>query len=111
MTRYKVAIVLIRADDAVMCKEFLSTLDETTQEGFNTLPDGSIRNFVELSKSFLAYFSINIQRKRHFSYMCTIKQTWSKSLMDFLWRWKKEVGNVYDFNGKAVLPIFTQALR
>lgn len=32
MTRYKVAMVMIGADNIVMCRAFLSTLDRTTQE-------------------------------------------------------------------------------
>lgn len=58
--RYKATMVMIGADDAIMCKAFLSTLNGTTQDWFNTLQDGTIQNFRELSKSFLAYFSIYI---------------------------------------------------
>lgn len=54
MARYKVVMVMIGVDDDVMCRAFLSTLDGTTQEWFNRLPDGSIQNFVEVSKHFLA---------------------------------------------------------
>lgn len=68
---------------------------------------GQFETSLNFLRVFLAYFSNNIQRKRHFSYLYTIKYTQSESLKDFLAREKKEVGNVYDFNRKVALPIFT----
>ncbi|XP_031127682.1 uncharacterized protein LOC116029780 [Ipomoea triloba] len=70
MTRYKATVVMIGASDAIICRAFLSTLDETAQDWFNTIPDGSIQTFAELSKSFLTYFSGNIQHKKPFSHLC-----------------------------------------
>ncbi|HET7641124.1 MAG TPA: hypothetical protein VFK47_20615 [Ktedonobacteraceae bacterium] len=111
MTRYKAAMVMIGASDAIMCRAFLSTLDGTAQDWFNTIPDGSVQTFAELSKSFLSYFSGSIQHKKPFSHIGGVKQDKGESLRDFLSKWKKEVNNVYDFDSKAAILIFIQALR
>ncbi|XP_019200227.1 PREDICTED: uncharacterized protein LOC109193846 [Ipomoea nil] len=86
MTRYKAAMVMIGAGDAVMCRAFLSTLDGAAQD-------------------------CNIQCKKPFSHPCVVKQDSGESLKDFLNKWKKEVNNVYDFDSTAAIPIFIYALR
>ncbi|XP_031095195.1 uncharacterized protein LOC115999486 [Ipomoea triloba] len=85
MTRYKAVMVMIGAEDAIMCRAFLSTLDGATQDC--------------------------IQRKKSFSHLYAIRQDRGESLKDFLNKWKKEVNNVYDFDSKESILVFIQALR
>ncbi|MEQ5213020.1 hypothetical protein ABN235_18885, partial [Morganella morganii] len=51
----------------------------------------------------------NIRNHSHIS--GGVKQDKGESLRDFLSKWKKEVNNVYDFDSKAAILIFIQALR
>ncbi|XP_031098232.1 uncharacterized protein LOC116002270 [Ipomoea triloba] len=111
MTRYKAAMEMTGAGDALMCRAFLTTLDGTAQDWFNTIPDGSIQNFAELSKHFLTYFSGHIQHKKPFSHLYGVKQDIDESLRNFLSKWKTKVNNVCDFDSKAAILMFIQALR
>ncbi|XP_031111913.1 uncharacterized protein LOC116015887 [Ipomoea triloba] len=110
MTRYKAAMVMMGAEDDIICRAFLSTLDWAAQDWFNTIPYGLIQNFGELSKSFLSYFSDNIQCKRLFSHLYAVRQDKGENLKDFLNKWKMEVSNVHDLDSKATIFIFIQAL-
>ncbi|XP_031106481.1 uncharacterized protein LOC116011101 [Ipomoea triloba] len=111
MTRYKAAMVMTGVGNAIMCRAFLSTLDETAQDWFNTISDGSIQNFAGLSKHFLTYFFRHIQHKKLFSHLYEVKQGRGESLRNFLSKWKTEVNNVCDFDSKAAILMFIQALR
>ncbi|XP_031096977.1 uncharacterized protein LOC116001228 [Ipomoea triloba] len=111
MTRYKAAMVMTGAGDAIVCRVFLSTLDGIAQDWFNTIPDGSIQNFMELSKHFLTYFSRHIQYKKPFSHLYGVKHDNGESLRNFLSKWKRKVNNVCDFDSKAEILMFIQALR
>lgn len=111
MTRYKAAMVMTEAGDAIMCRAFFTTSDGTAQDWFNTIPDGLIQNFAELSKHFLTYFSGHIQHKKPFSHLYGVKQDRGESLRNFLNKWKTEVNTVCDFDSKAAILMFIQALR
>ncbi|XP_031132044.1 uncharacterized protein LOC116033443 [Ipomoea triloba] len=111
MTRYKATMVMTGAGNAIMCRAFLTTLDGTAQDWFNTIPDGSIQNFAELSKHFLTYFSRHIQHKKPFSHLYGVKQDMGESLRNFLSKWKTEVNNVCNFDSKVAILMFIHALR
>ncbi|XP_031090959.1 uncharacterized protein LOC115995952 [Ipomoea triloba] len=99
------------ASDAVMCRGFFATLDGQAQDWFTTLPEKSISTFADLSGKFLSYYANNILKKKQFASMCKFEQGSTKTLTDYLTRWKKEARSVENFDEKAAIPIFTGNVR
>lgn len=107
MTRYKGAMVMIEADDVVMCMTFLSTWiwqPRSDSSHYRMGQFGTLLNFPKVcwhisQKSFSV---------RDIFPICSLSSKPEARVWRTYW---KEVGNVYDVNEKAVVPIFTQTLR
>src|SRR5436853_3822754 len=56
MCCFKVQTGHLAANDALLTRLFISTLDETAFEWFNKLPEGSIKTWTDLKKLFLLRF-------------------------------------------------------
>ncbi|XP_031092225.1 uncharacterized protein LOC115996892 [Ipomoea triloba] len=111
LNRYRAAILMTTASNAVMCRGFFSTLDGQAQDWFTSFPEGSISTFADLSGRFLSHFASSIPKKKHFATMCKLEQFAAETLTDYLTRWKKEAWSVENFDEKAVVPIFTSNVR
>ncbi|XP_031090958.1 uncharacterized protein LOC115995951 [Ipomoea triloba] len=111
INRYRAAILMMDASDAVMCRGFFATLDGQAQDWFTTLPEGSISSFADLSGRFLSHFASNIPKKKQFATMCKLEQGSTESLTDYLAKWKKEARSVDNFDENAAVPIFTSNVR
>ncbi|XP_031111915.1 uncharacterized protein LOC116015888 [Ipomoea triloba] len=109
--RYRAAIMMAGASDAVMCRGFFATLDGQAQNWFTSLPEKSISTFADLSGKFLTYYASSIPKKKQFANMCKLEQWSTETLTDYLIRWKKEARSVENFDEKAAIPIFTSNVR
>ncbi|XP_031106343.1 uncharacterized protein LOC116010996 [Ipomoea triloba] len=109
--RYRAAIMMTGASDAVMCRGFFATLDGQAQDWFTSLPEKSISTFADLSVKLLSYYACSIPKKKQFASMCKLEQWSTETLTDYLTRWKKEARSVENFDEKAAIPIFTSNVR
>ncbi|XP_031108522.1 uncharacterized protein LOC116012997 [Ipomoea triloba] len=109
--KYRAAIMMTGASDAVMCRGFFATLDGQAQDWFTSLPEKSISTFADFSVKFLSYYACSIPKKKQFASMCKLEQGSTETLTDYLTRWKKEVRSVENFDKKAAIPIFTSNVR
>ncbi|CAL2252319.1 unnamed protein product [Prunus armeniaca] len=72
LKHFKSVMILHKADDALMCKVFVMTLREATQDWFHTLPSGSISSFKELTYVFTKeYTSCQTRRTLTICTTCT----------------------------------------
>ncbi|XP_031120891.1 uncharacterized protein LOC116024129 [Ipomoea triloba] len=70
LNRYRAAIMMTGASDAVMCRGFFATLDGQAQDWFTSLPEKSISTFADLSVKFLSYYACSTPKKKQFASMC-----------------------------------------
>ncbi|XP_019189271.1 PREDICTED: uncharacterized protein LOC109183670 [Ipomoea nil] len=101
LTRYRAAMMITEATDAILCRGFFATLDGQAHDWFGSLPAGSISTFADLTRQFLSHFATSIQRKRQIADLCDLKQGSSESLAEYLSKWKKEAMGVANFDGKT----------
>ncbi|XP_019197069.1 PREDICTED: uncharacterized protein LOC109190920 [Ipomoea nil] len=111
LTRYRAAMMITGATDAILCRGFFATLDGQAHDWFGSLSEGSISTFTDLTKQFLSHFATSIQRKKQIADLCDLKQKSSELLADYLSKWKKEAMGVANFDGKSAMPIFRNNLR
>ncbi|XP_019189690.1 PREDICTED: uncharacterized protein LOC109184102 [Ipomoea nil] len=111
LTRYRAAMMIAGATDAILCRGFFATLDGQAHDWFASLPEGSISTFADLTRQFLSHFATNIQRKKQIADLCNLKQGSSESLAEYLSKWKKETMGVANFDGKSAMPIFRNNIR
>ncbi|XP_057756259.1 uncharacterized protein LOC130975485 [Arachis stenosperma] len=62
---FEARINLEGAADAVRCRAFLVTVAGLAIKWFNTLPNGSIANFDDVSRKFMAQFTTRITKAKH----------------------------------------------
>ncbi|CAL2277906.1 unnamed protein product [Prunus armeniaca] len=63
---FKSVMILYKADDALMCKVFVMTLQREAQDWFHTLPSGSISSFKDIACIFTQeYTSYRTIKKNH----------------------------------------------
>ncbi|XP_019196110.1 PREDICTED: uncharacterized protein LOC109189932 [Ipomoea nil] len=111
MTRYRAAMMITEATDAILCRGFFATLDGQAHDWFGSLPARSISTFADLTRQFLSHFATSIPRKKQIADLCDLKQGSSESLAEYLSKWKKEAMGVADFDGKSAMVIFRNNLR
>ncbi|XP_031108636.1 uncharacterized protein LOC116013121 [Ipomoea triloba] len=111
LNRYRAAMLMTGASDAIMCRGFFSTLDGQAQDWFGSLPEGSISTFAALTKRFMSYFASNVQKRKEFADLYHVKQLPTDSLPEFLNKWKREVLGVANFDDRAAIIIFRNNLR
>ncbi|XP_019172688.1 PREDICTED: uncharacterized protein LOC109168097 [Ipomoea nil] len=104
LTRYRAAMLITEATDAILCRGFFATLDGQAHDWFGSLPGGSISTFKDLTKQFLSHFATSIPRKKQVADLCDLKQKSSESLAEYLSKWKKEVMGVANFDGSHPVP-------
>ncbi|XP_019161978.1 PREDICTED: uncharacterized protein LOC109158519 [Ipomoea nil] len=111
MTKYRAAMMITVATDAILCRGFFATLDGQAHDWFGSLPAGSISTFADLTRHILSHFATSIPRKKQIADLCDLKQGTSESLAEYLSKWKKEAMGVADFDGKSAMVIFRNNLR
>lgn len=81
---YQAAMMLMGANNVVMCRAFILTLGGKAQRWFTELSDESINMFYYLIMKFTTHLMRSWKAKKHFSYLTIVKQRSSDSLIDFL---------------------------
>lgn len=90
LAAFKRAMYLQGADDATWCKHFPATLKGVAQKWFNSLPDHSIKNLMELSIIFSHHFMANKQEKKTSMHLGKIVFANKETLRSYVQRFNLE---------------------
>lgn len=108
---YQAAIMIIEANDVVMCIVLFSTLEGMAQRWFIELSGKSIDTFYNLAVKFTTHFMRGRKTRKHFSYLTIVKHRLGEFLRDFLNRWRAEVDEIEGMDDKSAITMFIDALR
>lgn len=98
---YQAVMMLMVANNVVMCRAFFSTLEGIGQRWFTKLLGESIDTFYDLAIKFTTHFMKGKKAKKFFSYLEIVKQRLEESLIDFLVRWRSKVVEVEGMDEKS----------
>ena len=73
--------------DALMCRVFASSLGDLELKWFKKIPSGSIRDFLQLSESFIALFIINTKAPKGVSALLLIRKEKNGTLKNYIKRY------------------------
>ncbi|KAG8374941.1 hypothetical protein BUALT_Bualt10G0047900 [Buddleja alternifolia] len=99
--QFVAAMDLIRPNDAILCKVFLTTLAGRAQTWLSQLAIGSIHCFDQLSISFIHHFAGNRKYPKTPNHLFTIVHRDNESLLAYLKRFTNEVFDVPYLNSRA----------
>ncbi|CAL8117117.1 unnamed protein product [Prunus armeniaca] len=110
LRHFKSAMILYKADDALMCKVFAMTLRGATQDWFHTLPSASIGNFkkfvIIFTKKYTSYKTV----RKHADHLFNLRKKLDESLRDYLRRFKAEKANIIGCNDQVASSAFKKGL-
>ncbi|XP_058185641.1 uncharacterized protein LOC131302865 [Rhododendron vialii] len=107
---YKSLMHLQAVPDEVMCRAFPVTLKGSARAWFNKLPPGSIRNFKELSTSFVSYFIAGQRYGKPATHLLTVKQGKWESLREYTTRFNKEVVQIDEADDNVSITAYIAGL-
>jgi len=81
---FRAHILICGGIDAIRCKIFASTLNETTLDWFNNLLEHNVTSFDEIFKMFIDHFAANKPKLVNVGYMFDLKQERGETLKSFL---------------------------
>ncbi|XP_021819582.1 uncharacterized protein LOC110761422 [Prunus avium] len=90
LKHFKSVMILHKADDALMCKEFAMTLRGAAQDWFHTLPSESISSFKELAYVFTKEYTSYRMIKKNPDHLYNLRKKSDESLRDYIKRFKAE---------------------
>nr|XP_025678458.1 uncharacterized protein LOC112778345 [Arachis hypogaea] len=90
VTAFEARINLEGVGDAVRCRAFPVTLASPAIRWFNTLPQGSITTFADISQKFLARFTTHIAKAKHPINLLGVTQKPGEPTRKFLDRFNDE---------------------
>ncbi|XP_015950343.1 uncharacterized protein LOC107475223 [Arachis duranensis] len=90
VTAFEARINLEGVGDAVRCRAFPVTLAGPAIRWFNTLPQGSITTFADISQKFLARFTTRIGKAKHLINLLGVTQKPGEPTRKFLDRFNDE---------------------
>lgn len=97
-------------DETIRCKVFVGTLQGKAATWFNTKPEGLIKSCVDLQKVFLGEFStVGILPKTK-GELSNIKQKSSKSILDYVKRFREVLEQISMISNDEVLTCFEGGL-
>ncbi|XP_027122197.1 uncharacterized protein [Coffea arabica] len=99
------------AADEIRCKTFPMFLKGKARLWFQGPAPGSIRNFPELARQFVAQFVSSKTYSKNATHLMAIRQSHDKSLRNFMTRFNAESLQVKDKNEKVVMAAFVNGLR
>ncbi|XP_048432230.1 uncharacterized protein LOC125473448 [Pyrus x bretschneideri] len=103
-------MILYKNNDALICKNFATTLQGEAQDWFHTLPPQSIRSFNELSFVFTKEYSSNRSIKRTSDHLfSTVKDPW-ETIRDYVKRFKAEKAKIFSCNEDIATTAFRNGL-
>ncbi|XP_029147095.1 uncharacterized protein [Arachis hypogaea] len=102
---------LTDASDATRCKVFPTTLTKTAIKWFDSLPPRSITSSDDLTKKFLARFSIQKDKTKHAPSLLGIKQGDRKSLRSYMERFNKACLDIQNLPTEEAIMGLINGLR
>ncbi|TQE00432.1 hypothetical protein C1H46_013940 [Malus baccata] len=106
LKRYRIAMILYRNNDDLMCKIFATILQGEAQDWFYTLPPQSIRNFYKLSLVFTKKYSSYRSIKKKSDHLFDVKKNLKESLRDYVRRFKVEKVRIVGCNDSIARAAF-----
>ncbi|CAL9019861.1 unnamed protein product [Prunus brigantina] len=110
LRHFKSAMILYKADDALMCKVFAMTLRGAAQDWFHTLPSASIGNFKEFAIIFTKEYTSYKTVRKHADHLFNLRKKPDESLRDYLRRFKAEKANIIGCNDQVASSAFKKGL-
>ncbi|CAL8996408.1 unnamed protein product, partial [Prunus brigantina] len=110
LRHFKSAMILYKADDALMCKVFAMTLRGAAQDWFHTLPSASIGNFKEFAIIFTKEYTSYKTVRKHADHLFNLRKKPDESLRDYLKRFKAEKANIIGCNDQVASSAFKKGL-
>ncbi|BFG41484.1 hypothetical protein CerSpe_277580 [Prunus speciosa] len=110
LRHFKSAMILYKADDALMCKVFAMTLRGAAQDWFHTLPSASIGNFKEFALIFTKEYTSYKTVRKHADHLFNLHKKPDESLRDYLRRFKAEKANIIGCNDQVASSAFKKGL-
>lgn len=104
-------MVMMGMSDAIICKEFFSTLGERAVDWFRTLEPSSIKNFQQLSSSFVRKFAVHKTQRRHITHLNTLRKKEGESIILYLYRWTYEFGKIKLVDDRTAINTFYSSLQ
>ncbi|XP_071927065.1 uncharacterized protein [Coffea arabica] len=95
----------------IRCKTFPMFLKGRAWLWFQGLAPGSIRNFPELAREFVAQFVFSKTYSKNAAYLMAIRQKSDESLRNFMARFNTESLQIRDKDEKVVMASFMNGLR
>ncbi|XP_057758223.1 uncharacterized protein LOC130978188 [Arachis stenosperma] len=102
---------LTDASDAIRCKAFPTTLTKTAIKWFDSLPPRPITSFDDLTKKFLARFSIQKNKTKHAPSLLGVKQGDRESLRSYMERFNKACVDIQNLPIEAAIMGLINGLR
>ncbi|XP_021808572.1 uncharacterized protein LOC110752264 [Prunus avium] len=110
LRHFKSAMILYKADDALMCKVFVMTLQGAAQDWFHTLPSASIGNFKEFALIFTKEYTSYRTVRKHADHLFNLHKKPDESPRDYLRRFKAEKANIIGCNDQVASSAFKKGL-
>ncbi|CAL8133602.1 unnamed protein product [Prunus armeniaca] len=110
LRHFKSAMILYKADDALMCKVFVMTLRGAAQDWFYILPSVSIGNFKEYALIFAKEYTSYKTVRTHADHPFNLRKKPDESLRDYLRRFKAEKANIIGCNYQIASSAFKKGL-
>ncbi|XP_021828575.1 uncharacterized protein LOC110768989 [Prunus avium] len=110
LKHFKSVMILHKADDTLMCKVFVMTLQGSAQDWFHTLPSGSISNFKELTYVFAKEYTSYRIIKKNPDHLFNLRKKFDESLRDYIKRFKAEKANIVGCDDRIASSAFKRGL-
>lgn len=110
VTSFREHLRLMGYTDAIMCRLFLTCLEMTAWDWYIALSSGSVHNFDQLSKLFLAHFRSIQKSEITCESLLTLKQSTGESTHEFIDRFVDVSRQVRDFDDKIALFVIRKGL-
>ena len=93
---FKMLMLLQMTPNEVMCRAFLTTLNETTRVWFGKIPLKTIADFEQLSKDFVCHFigGVRLNLINHFVGFIPCQFACNSAFRSPIFRWESCKGNV-----------------
>ncbi|XP_015959937.1 uncharacterized protein LOC107483831 [Arachis duranensis] len=111
LSNFRSRMYLTDASDASRCKTFPTTLTKMAIKWFDSLPVRPITSLDNLTKKFLARFSIQNDKTKHAPSLLGIKQGDRKSLRSYMKRFNKACLDIQNLPTEAAIMGLINSLR
>ncbi|XP_020415674.1 uncharacterized protein LOC109948143 [Prunus persica] len=107
---FKSIMIFYKANDALMCKVFVMTLQGAAQDWFHTLSSGSISSFKELVYVFTKEYTSYRKIKKNPDHLFNLQKKDDESFQDYIKRFKTERANIIGCDDRIASSAFKRGL-